>query len=68
MDVIYALIPSMIVIGIILVGILIWAVKRGQYEDMEGDGNRILMDDDDPGLPGNQQKKDARSWPDAEDD
>jgi cbb3-type cytochrome oxidase maturation protein len=27
--------------------ILIWAVKKGQYEDMEGHASRILMDDDD---------------------
>jgi cbb3-type cytochrome oxidase maturation protein len=36
----------MIFIGVVLVGILIWNVKRGQYEDMEGDGSRILMDND----------------------
>jgi cbb3-type cytochrome oxidase maturation protein len=46
MEVIYTLIPGMIFIGVVLVGILIWNVKRGQYEDMEGDGSRILMDND----------------------
>lgn len=51
MDVVYTLIPGMIVVGLILVGVLIWNVKHGQYEDMEGDANRILMDDDDPMLP-----------------
>ncbi|NOZ53585.1 MAG: cbb3-type cytochrome oxidase assembly protein CcoS [Gammaproteobacteria bacterium] len=52
MDVIYALIPGMIVLGLIMVGVLVWAIKNGQYDDMEGDANRILMDDDDPLLPG----------------
>lgn len=69
MEVIYALIPGMILIGLIMIAILIWAVKRGQYDDMEGDGNRILMDDDDPKLPANQKKKekqDMRNWPDAD--
>ncbi|MEO8343480.1 MAG: cbb3-type cytochrome oxidase assembly protein CcoS [Gallionella sp.] len=47
MEVIYSLIPGMIFIGVVLVGILIWNVKKGQYEDMEGDGSRILMDSDD---------------------
>ena len=51
MDIIYTLIPGMIIIGLALVGILIWMAKRGQFDDMEGDGNRILMDDDDPLLP-----------------
>lgn len=46
MDVIYALIPSMIIIGIILVIILFWAIKSGQFDDMEGDARRILMDED----------------------
>lgn len=69
MEVVYTLIPGMILIGLIMVGILIWAVKRGQYDDLDGDGNRILMDDDDPKLPSNQEKqdkKDARNWPDAD--
>lgn len=46
MEVIYSLIPGMIFIGAVLVVILIWNVKKGQYEDMEGDGSRILMDSD----------------------
>jgi cbb3-type cytochrome oxidase maturation protein len=28
-----------------------WAVRSGQFEDMEGPAQRILMDDDDPMLP-----------------
>jgi len=46
MEVIYTLIPGMMFIGVVLVVILIWNVKKGQYEDMEGDGSRILMEDD----------------------
>ena len=47
MEVIYSLIPGMMFIGVVLVVILIWSVKKGQYEDMEGEASRILMDDDD---------------------
>ncbi|MCW9025643.1 MAG: cbb3-type cytochrome oxidase assembly protein CcoS [Gammaproteobacteria bacterium] len=76
MEVIYTLIPGMIFFGLIMVGVLIWAVKKGQYEDMDGDANRILMDDDDPMLPGEKDKKkknqnkprDKRNWPDADDE
>ena len=46
MDVIYGLIPSMIIIGIILVVILFWAIKAGQFDDLEGDAHRILLDED----------------------
>ena len=74
MEVIYGLIPAMIILGLIMVGVLVWAVKSGQYDDLEGDANRILMDDDDPLLPENQQKTDSagrkkeagKNWPDAD--
>lgn len=32
------------------IGVL-WAIKSGQFEDMEGPAQRILMDDDDPRIP-----------------
>ena len=57
MEVIYGLIPAMIILGLIMVGVLVWAVKSGQYDDLEGDANRILMDDDDPLLPRDTDSK-----------
>ncbi len=50
MDVIYSLIPGMTIFGLVFVGILIWAVKNGQYEDMEGNASRILLDDDEDAM------------------
>lgn len=47
MDVIYSLIPGMMLFGVLFVIVLVWAVRKGQYEDMEGNANRILLDDDD---------------------
>ena len=46
MDVIYGLLPGMLLLGIVGVAIFFWAVKSGQYDDMDGAANRILMDDD----------------------
>lgn len=46
MDVIYGLIPSMIFIGLVLVGLLFWSIRSGQFDDFEGEGHRILMDED----------------------
>ena len=70
MEVIRGLIPLMIILGIAGVVIFFWTVRSGQYDDLEGDANRILMDDDDPLLPENQNKKntreDDRNWPDAD--
>ncbi len=51
MDILYLLIPlSLAFAGVIAIG-LIWAVKSGQFEDMEGPAHRILMDDDDTPPP-----------------
>lgn len=67
MEVIYGLIPGMIILGLIMVGVLVWAVKHGQYDDLEGEANRILMDDDDPLLPQNKnEKQSGKNWPDAD--
>ncbi|MHB1084085.1 MAG: cbb3-type cytochrome oxidase assembly protein CcoS [Thiobacillus sp.] len=35
---------------LIIVGVL-WSIKSGQFDDLEGPAERILMDDDDPLLP-----------------
>lgn len=60
MEVIYGLIPGMLVLGLVAVGVLFWAARSGQFEDLEGDGQRILMDDD-------VDERDPRRFPDAED-
>ncbi len=57
MEVIYFLIPLMIVLGLVMVGILVWAARSGQYDDLEGPANRILMDDDDPMLPDRERRE-----------
>ncbi|MBN4082466.1 cbb3-type cytochrome oxidase assembly protein CcoS [Mariprofundus ferrooxydans] len=46
MSVIYGLIPGMIILGLVSVLVFFWAVKNGQYDDMEGPAHRILDDDD----------------------
>ena len=56
MDVIYGLIPLMLLLGLIGVVVFIWSVRSGQYDDLEGDASRILMDEDDPLLPGHQSE------------
>lgn len=34
---------------------MFWAIRNGQFDDMEGPAVRILMDEDDPLLPQNRQ-------------
>ena len=59
MEVIYGLIPGMIMLGLAAVAVLFWAARTGQYDDLDGDGRRILMDED---------EVDPRCIPDADSD
>jgi len=58
MDILYLLIPLAIVILGIAIGGFVWAVKSGQFEDMQGPAHRILMDDDDPLIPKHKTSSD----------
>jgi len=49
--VLYLLIPIAMVFMLIAIGLFVWSVKSGQFDDMEGPAYRILMDDDDPRIP-----------------
>ena len=48
MDVVFALVGVSIVLVILIAIVLIWAVRSGQFEDMEGPAWRVIMDDDRP--------------------
>ena len=52
-----------ILLGVLVMLIIVIAfvitVKSGQYDDLEGPAYRILMDDDDPRIPGNENKNSA---------
>ncbi len=46
MSVLLYLIPIALLLGLIGLGAFIWSLKSGQYEDLDGAANRILLDDD----------------------
>ena len=46
MDILYLLIPLSLVLVFVIAAMFWWSLKSGQYEDLEGPGHRILMDDD----------------------
>lgn len=47
MSVLIYLIPIALFLGLIGLGAFVWCLKSGQYDDLEGAAQRILMDDDD---------------------
>jgi len=46
MTIIYLLIPLGLVVLVLAVGAFFWAVRSGQFDDMETPAWRILLDDD----------------------
>ena len=48
MEILYLLIPLSLVLVGIIIWIFLWAVRSGQFDDMEGPAHQILMDDDRP--------------------
>ena len=48
MDILYLLIPMSLALVFVLAAIFWWSLRSGQYEDLDGPGYRVLMDDDSP--------------------
>ncbi len=46
MEILYLLIPLSIVLVALIVGAFLWAIRSGQFEDLEGPAHRILLDED----------------------
>jgi len=48
MESLYLLIPLSVVL-VFLIGVVFWwSVRNGQFDDLEGPGYRVVIDDDDP--------------------
>ena len=47
MSVIYILLPVAVVLAIAAVAAFIWAVRRGQFDDLDTPAVRVLHDDED---------------------
>lgn len=46
MDILYLLIPLSVVLVAVIVAAFLWAIRSGQFDDLEGPAHRILEDDD----------------------
>ena len=56
MEILYILIPLSIILVALAIAIFGWAVKSGQYDDLEGPAHSILYDDDKDMIPGPDDK------------
>lgn len=51
MKIVFFLVPLMLVLVALGLILFSWAVKNGQYDDLDGPAHRILYDDDDDMIP-----------------
>ncbi|MDX8383210.1 MAG: cbb3-type cytochrome oxidase assembly protein CcoS [Ghiorsea sp.] len=54
MDIILTLIPAALIFSVVALIVFRWSVNSDQYDDMEGEAHRILMDDEDM-IPGRKE-------------
>ena len=45
------LIPAALFLGLLGLAGFLWALKSGQFDDLDGAAHRILLDDEDKPLP-----------------
>jgi cbb3-type cytochrome oxidase maturation protein len=48
MDILVFLVPAALALGLLGLAAFLWALKNGQFEDLDGAGIRALFDDDQP--------------------
>ena len=63
MDILFLMIPLSIALVALVVWAVLWAVRSGQFEDLEGPAHRILMDDDAPRAAREEDDDEGRPTP-----
>ena len=63
MNMLYVLIPLAIMLLAVAVGALIWAIRNGQFDDLESHGWSVVLDDDQkpPPAPEDEQKEEKKN-------
>jgi cbb3-type cytochrome oxidase maturation protein len=61
-DIVFVLVPVGVAFAAAVVGVLIWAVRSGQFDDLEGPAHRILLDEEEI-VDGGASRAERRSGP-----
>ena len=48
MNILLLLAPFSVLLGLVAVGAFVWTLRTGQYDDVQGAAERILIDEPDP--------------------
>ncbi|NJN39762.1 MAG: cbb3-type cytochrome oxidase assembly protein CcoS [Gammaproteobacteria bacterium] len=57
MDILFLLIPLSVLLVLLVAGALWHAIRSGQFDDLEGPGFKVLLDDDRPSEKGGEGTK-----------
>jgi cbb3-type cytochrome oxidase maturation protein len=60
MESLYLLIPLALVLLALIVWALLWAIRSGQFDDLEGPAHSILMDEDEPQEPTGTSRREQK--------
>lgn len=63
MKIVFLLVPLMLILVAFGLVLFSWAVKNGQYDDLDGPAHRILYDDDKDMIP-DEARTDKKQDPD----
>ncbi|WP_375262258.1 cbb3-type cytochrome oxidase assembly protein CcoS [Palleronia sp.] len=59
MSILALLIPTSIGLGLIGLVAFLWSMRSGQYEDLSGSAERVLLDEEDRPLPSRDATEEA---------
>jgi len=60
MEILYLLVPLSVVLAMIIIGMLAWAMHRGQFDDLEHQGE-LIFDPDDAKTRAEARRQQARA-------
>ncbi len=63
MTILFVLIPVALCLGVVGLLVFFWTMRSGQYDDLSGDAERILFDEDTPLI---QRSNDGRQAPEQD--
>jgi cbb3-type cytochrome oxidase maturation protein len=61
MDFVFYLLPLALVMGLVGLTAFMWALRSGQYDDLEGSAWRAILDDDEELVPDRSDRRKKRS-------
>ena len=68
MQIVMILVPVMLILVALGIVLFSWAVKDGQYDDLDGPAHRILYDDDKDMIPDDAKQPKQNAAPDEDPD